>query len=310
MKKVLLATKNPAKIKRYKKLLEGTKIELITLDNLNINLDILENGQDSVENALIKARSYYNLTNIPTIAVDDSLYFINSDYSPKLNVRRINGKYLNDEEMLDYYCELINKYGINNKIDAKWVYGIALINDNKEFTYTWEKSDFYLTSNRSNIINQGYPLNTISVDKKSNKYFSEIKEEEKKTKYDKMEDVKEFILSNLIDDSINYLGRDVEVIVERPFGSKHSNHDLYYNVNYGYINDTISGDYEELDAYILDVDKAIDKYKGKVIGIIRRKKMNDDKLLVSNKDFTNEEIEEKINFQEKYFEHEIIRKGE
>ena len=88
----------------------------------------------------------------------------------------------------------------------------------------------------------------------------------------------------------------VKVIVDRKMGTYHPEHpDLYYPINYGYIPDVMGGDGEEQDAYILGVEKPIDKFEGEVIAVIHR--INAD-----------EEIESAIAFQEQYFEHKLIRK--
>ena len=109
----------------------------------------------------------------------------------------------------------------------------------------------------------------------------------------------------------NYLGQTVSVVMDRPLGSKHPKHGFIYPVNYGYIPDTISGDGEELDAYVLGVQEPINKFTGKCIAIIHRTDDNDDKLIVvpEGMDFSNEEIEKEVAFQEKWFHHIIIRKG-
>ncbi len=111
--------------------------------------------------------------------------------------------------------------------------------------------------------------------------------------------------------SKDFLGKEVEVIIDRPLGSKHSKHGFTYEVNYGYVPNTKSPDGEELDAYCLGRNKPLKKAKGVCVAIIHRTNDDDDKLIVvpaDRKDITNEEIEKLTNFQEQWFEHEIIRK--
>jgi inorganic pyrophosphatase len=107
----------------------------------------------------------------------------------------------------------------------------------------------------------------------------------------------------------NYLGRSLKVKIDRPFGSKHPKHGFIYPVNYGYVPNTISGDDEEIDAYLLGVFKPTIEYEGKCIAIIHRINDNDDKLVITptNKDYSNEAIEALTEFQEQFFKHEIIR---
>ncbi len=107
----------------------------------------------------------------------------------------------------------------------------------------------------------------------------------------------------------DYLNKEVEVIIDRPLGSRHPKHNFMYMVNYGYIPNTISGDNEELDAYILGVFEPIEKFNGKVIAYIHRTNDDDDKLIVVPKDknYTNEQIEALTEFQERFFKSTIIR---
>ena len=104
------------------------------------------------------------------------------------------------------------------------------------------------------------------------------------------------------------IGDIVTVTVDRPLGSYHPEYkDLYYPVNYGYIEGIIAPDGEEQDAYILGVDKPVEKYTGKIIAIVHRSDDVEDKWVVcpENMTFSKEEIREQIQFQEKFYKSEI-----
>ena len=109
--------------------------------------------------------------------------------------------------------------------------------------------------------------------------------------------------------SKQYLNQIVTVKIDRPLGSPHPKYGYIYPLNYGYIPNTISGDGEELDAYILGVDKPLDNFTGKVIAIIHRINDDDDKLVVTGQDknYTDNEIRDLTDFQEKWFKSIIIR---
>ena len=105
------------------------------------------------------------------------------------------------------------------------------------------------------------------------------------------------------------IGKKVKVIIDRPLGSYHPNHkDIYYSVNYGYIEGIMALDNEEQDAYVLGVNEPIKEFNGVVIAIIHRLNDIEDKWVVAkeNEVFTKEEIIKQIEFQEKYFKIEII----
>lgn len=104
------------------------------------------------------------------------------------------------------------------------------------------------------------------------------------------------------------LGKMVKVIVDRPMGSYHPEHkDMYYPINYGYVEGIVAPDGEEQDAYILGVDKPVKEFIGKIIAIVHRLDDIEEKCVVApeNISFTKEEIIKIINFQERYFKTEI-----
>ena len=109
--------------------------------------------------------------------------------------------------------------------------------------------------------------------------------------------------------SKEYLNKIVKVKMDRPFGCKHPNHGFIYPVNYGYIPNTVSGDGEELDAYVLGVHVPLNEFEGRVIAIIHRTSDNDDKLVVmeDGRNYSDDQIRALTEFQEKYFESIIIR---
>ena len=106
-----------------------------------------------------------------------------------------------------------------------------------------------------------------------------------------------------------YIGQIVEVEMDRPLGTKHPKHGFVYPVNYGFVPGTISGDGEELDAYVLGEHKPLESFTGRVIAIIHRTNDNDDKLVVmqDGRNYTDEQIRALTEFQEQWFESEIWR---
>lgn len=109
--------------------------------------------------------------------------------------------------------------------------------------------------------------------------------------------------------SKKYLNKIVKVKMDRPLGCKHPSHGFIYPVNYGYIPNTVSGDGEELDAYVLGEHKPLDEFEGRVIAIIHRTSDDDDKLVVmeDGRNYSDDQIRALTEFQEKYFESIIIR---
>lgn len=107
----------------------------------------------------------------------------------------------------------------------------------------------------------------------------------------------------------DYLGKNVSIVIDRKLGTKHPKHGFIYMVNYGYVPNTISGDGEELDAYLLGVFEPVDEFIGKVIAVIHRTNDDDNKLVVvpDDRKYSDDAIRALTEFQEQYFESVIIR---
>ena len=107
----------------------------------------------------------------------------------------------------------------------------------------------------------------------------------------------------------SFLGKIVNVEIDRALGTKHPKHGFIYTVNYGFVPNTISGDGEELDCYVLGVFEPVKEFKGKCIAVIHRTNDNDDKLIIvpENIEYTDDAIDALVEFQERFFKHIIIR---
>ena len=123
------------------------------------------------------------------------------------------------------------------------------------------------------------------------------------TKLNKMADSESLSIAK------QYLGKEVEVTMDRPMGTKHPKHDYVYKVNYGYVEGVKAPDGEDLDAYYLGVTEPLEKASGVCIAIAHRNNNDDDKLIVvpPGTQMSDEEILAAIHFQEQWFDTVIIR---
>lgn len=107
-----------------------------------------------------------------------------------------------------------------------------------------------------------------------------------------------------------FIGKEVEIKIDRPLNSRHPKHNFVYELNYGFVPDAKAPDGEDVDAYIIGVNEPVETYKGKCIAVIHRLDDNDDKLIVipmSLDDVSDEDIRTATHFQEQFFTSEIIR---
>lgn len=107
---------------------------------------------------------------------------------------------------------------------------------------------------------------------------------------------------------LRFLGKRVLVKIDRPLHSKHPKHGFVYELNYGFVPDTVAPDGEEIDAYVLGVDKPLEEFAGRCIAIIHRLNDNDDKLVIAPNgvEFYDEYIKKATDFQEKFFKSIIV----
>lgn len=180
MMKVLFATTNPHKRERFQSYFKSLGIKVLSLSDAGVKKEVKEDGKTPEENAIKKAKAYFTITKMPTFAVDYSLYIkkFPKHKQPGLNVRRIgeNKEAVTDEEMLNYYMAELDKVG--GKSQGTWISAIALVvGKNRIFAESFS-GDSLFTSKRSPKLTPGEPLNSIQIDPKTNKYFTDLTKKE------------------------------------------------------------------------------------------------------------------------------------
>ena len=176
--KILIGTTNESKVNRFKELLSGHNCEFFTLKDLNITDEPEEKGQDPKENAIIKAKFYGSFFD-KVICNDSGLYFeelpFDDPRQPGLNVRTPCGKRLDDNEMIEYYSGLIRSLG--GKVSAYYLDGFAVFNNGEIFSYMDEvhakTMSFFMTDKSNNDWTPGWPLDSMSISKKTGKLFTD-----------------------------------------------------------------------------------------------------------------------------------------
>lgn len=162
--------------------LKQLDIELIGLDDLRAEgktiPQVVEDGKSPLENARLKAIAYYEAFHIPVFSCDSGLYFDNvpEAIQPGVHVRNVNGKCLTDDEMIDYYSGLVKIYG---NLVARYRNAICFVQDDTHIYEAMEPSmeseKFILTDRPHSIVRKkGFPLDSISLDIKTNKYYYDL----------------------------------------------------------------------------------------------------------------------------------------
>lgn len=211
MIKLLYGTSNVSKIQHMKRMLDGLDIEIISLEDMD-NPDmpsISENGNRPLENARIKAMTYYRELKIPVFSCDSGLYIdgLENQRQPGVHIRRVNGKELSDNEMIDYYTSLASNLGGQAK--AKYKNAICLIVDEEHiFEYDGEdiaSKEFILTSKPNIKRRRGYPLDSISVEIETGQYYMDIQGQDNSDEINKMaEGFKNFFRKAVLNSNVSF----------------------------------------------------------------------------------------------------------
>ncbi len=184
--KLLFGTGNQAKLSTMRSRLEKIGIELIGLNDLRaegkVIPEVLEDGNTPLKNARLKALAYYEAFKMPVFSCDSGLYFDNvpDEVQPGVHVRNVNGKCLSDEEMMEYYAGLARKYG---NLIAQYRNAICFVMDEEHIYEAMDPSvyseKFILTDKPHSVIRKkGFPLDSMSIDMKTNKYYYDMTAEE------------------------------------------------------------------------------------------------------------------------------------
>lgn len=176
---LIYGTHNPAKLYSMIKALGGLELSIIGLDELHMEImEAEESGKDPMANAVQKAVSYYEQIKRPVFSCDSGLYFENVDEEDQSGVmiKRVHGKTLTYREMLDYYSNLSAMYG--GKLTTYYKNAVCLVMDEKHI-YKYDGKDiwsekFYIVDKPHEKYREGFPLDSLSVEIKSMKYYYDL----------------------------------------------------------------------------------------------------------------------------------------
>ena len=177
--KLLYGTGNSGKLEHMKDMLSGLDFEIIGLNELDLYIShIDEYGNNPLDNAKIKAMTYYREVKMPVFSCDSGLYIegLSNEEQPGVHVRRVRGKILNDEEMIDYYSNLALRAG--GEVKAKYKNAICLVLD-ETTVYEYDGEDissetFLITSKVHPKRIKGFPLDSLSLNIDNRKYYLDI----------------------------------------------------------------------------------------------------------------------------------------
>lgn len=195
-KEIIYATSNESKVRALQRAVgDGYKIR--SLQDLKIDSQVEEDGKDPKENAIKKARACFQMTGKPSFSMDFGFFIegLPDAEQPGPFVKRMvpisQEREPSDDEVLAYYIDIIKRLG--GKANAYWLRALAYVSKDGEFV-TEMKIPKMLVDVPSDKRNKGFPMTSIQIDPKFNKYESELTEEELKESHKETDEfVKNFI---------------------------------------------------------------------------------------------------------------------
>ncbi len=175
-KQIFFGTINQAKLDYFRELLQPLSVEIVSPRDLDIDLDVKEDGESAQENAEKKARAYFAESNVPTLAIDGGLCIerFPEEKQPGLLVRRIHGteRDASDQEILDHYVNELHKVG--GESAGTWNVSIVLmVSEERMFSASYSLRTIFSAEARG-AVTPGAPLNSLMIDPLSGKYYSEM----------------------------------------------------------------------------------------------------------------------------------------
>ena len=192
--KVLIATKNQGKIAIYANVLKELGLDFCSLKDLDVDIEVEENGKDESENAYLKAKAYHEATGLPVISNDSGLIIekFKPEDQPGVFVRRYGGRELTDQETIDIFAKKLDEVG--GESDSYFKVALCVCDNNGKYHHGEFKSYRYMISKPSKVIQKGLPLRSLDYNKEFGMYMSEMTiEQANKSEGKCIEDQTEFI---------------------------------------------------------------------------------------------------------------------
>lgn len=172
--KVIAATKNKGKIREMEEILSGLGIEIVSQQDMGIDVDVEETGDTFEKNALIKARAVAMISDSPVLADDSGICVDALGGAPGVYSARYAGDNATD---MDKINKLLCEIGDNKNRNAKFVTAVAFIfPDGREITASGEVKG-YITEKPTGTGGFGY--DPIFFSEELEKTFAEATDEEK-----------------------------------------------------------------------------------------------------------------------------------
>lgn len=115
MKKLLVATRNPGKLKEISNFLSELPLEIVSLNDVGIKDDVEESGKSYEENSQIKALFYTKKSGLPTIADDGGIEISALNNEPGIKSKRWLGENSTEQGIVNHMLKIAKELPTNNR---------------------------------------------------------------------------------------------------------------------------------------------------------------------------------------------------
>lgn len=176
MKRLIVASNNQGKIKEIKEILKNFNMEVVSLKEANINVDILEDGATFMDNAYKKAYEIYKLTGEMVLSDDSGLMVEALNGAPGVFSARFAGEHGNDKKNNDKLLALLKDVEKEDR-GARFVCAMVMIlGDNKAIKAQGECPGYILKEARGE---DGFGYDPLFYIPELEKTFAELTSNEK-----------------------------------------------------------------------------------------------------------------------------------
>lgn len=172
--KLLAATTNRGKIVEIAEILSGLGVTVMTPEEIDLHIDVKEDGATFAENALIKARAWSEAAGMPALADDSGLCVDALDGRPGVMSARFSGSDATDEKNIEL---LLRSLQSKTQRTARFVCAVAL---------AWQTGEVILAEGRYEgiIIDEprgrgGFGYDPVFLDPELNKTLAQMSPGEK-----------------------------------------------------------------------------------------------------------------------------------
>jgi len=172
MKKLLVATTNPGKLKEISNFLSDLPLKIISLSGIGITDRVEEVGKNYKENSQLKALFYSSKSGLPTIADDGGIEISALDGAPGINSKRWLGKDSTEQDIINHMIKVANELPDDNRqAFFKTVISFALPNG-KVWSVSGEVEGIIARKPYLKLL-KGYPYRSFFYLPKIKKYYHE-----------------------------------------------------------------------------------------------------------------------------------------